>query len=109
MSAPVVHASLDPLPLEVNFSRVMCSDAAGSCMTQRAGLDVIFSCPSAGPWVPYVGTHFLVHPVPGLREGELRRRDRSVLGSASRFLTLMDCVGAGSVALARDAGGGWVL
>ena len=102
MSALVAHASLDPLPLEVTFSRITCSDVGRSRMMRRAGLGVIFPCSSAGPSVPCVGLHFLVHLVSGLWERDVRRKDRSVSGSPSRSLTLMDCGGAGSVALARD-------
>ena len=54
MSPRMAHASLYPLPLEVTFS-IMCSDAGGSRMTQRAGLDVTFPWSSAGPWVLRVG------------------------------------------------------
>ena len=108
MSALVAHASLDPLSLEVTFSRIVCSDAAGSCMTQRAGLGVIFPCSSAGPWVQCVGLHCLVHLASGLWEREVRRKDGSVSGSPSRSLTLIDCGGAGSVALARDTWEDWV-
>ena len=60
MSALVAHASLDPLPLEVTFSTIMCSDAGGSRMTQRDWLGVTFPCSSASPWVPHVGLHPLV-------------------------------------------------
>ena len=109
MSALVAHASLDPLPLEVRFTRIMCPDAGGSRMTRRAGLGVIFPCSSAGPSVPCVGLHFLVHLVSGLWEREVRRKDRSVSGSPSRSLTLTDCKGAGSVALAQDTWGEWLL
>ena len=91
MSAPVAHASLDPLPLQVTFSRIMCS-----------GLGVIFPCSSAGPWVPCVGLHYLVHLVSGLREREVRQEERSMPGSPSQSLALIDCGGAGSVALAPD-------
>ena len=108
MSALVAHASLDPLPLEVIFSRIMCSDAGGSRMTQRAGLGVIFPCSSVGPWVPCVALHFLVHLVSGFLEREVRRKDRAVSGSLSRSLRLMDSGGAGSVALARDTWEDWV-
>ena len=108
MSALVVHASLDPLPLEVTFWRIMCSTAGGSRMTRRAGLGVKFPCSPAGPWVPRVGLLFLVHLVPGLFEREIRRNDRSVSGSRSLSLTLMNCGGAGSVALARDTWDEWV-
>ena len=54
MSALVAQASLDPLSLEVTFS-IMCSDAGGSRMMRRAGLDVTFPCSSTGPWVLRVG------------------------------------------------------
>ena len=108
MSALVAHASLDPLPLEVTFSRIMCPDVGRPRMTRWAGLDVTFACSLAGAWVPCVGLHFLVHLVSGLWKREVRRKDRSVLGSPSCFLTLMDCRGAGSVALARDTWEGWV-
>ena len=59
MSAVVAHVSLEPLPWEETFS-IMCWDAGGSRMTQRAGLDVTFPCSSAGPWVLQVGLHPLV-------------------------------------------------
>ena len=71
-------------------------------MTRRARFSVTFPCSSAGLWVPRVGLHFLVHLVSGLWEREVRRNDRSVSGSPSLSLTLMDCGGAGSVAPARD-------
>ena len=110
MSALVAHASLDPLPLEVTFSRIMCSDAGGSRMTRRAGFGVTFPCSSGGPvgpacWAAPLG---LIHLVPGLWERKVRRNDRSVSGSPSLSLTLMDCGGAGSVALARDTWEEWV-
>ena len=105
MSALVAHSSLDPLPLEVTFSRIMCSDVGGSRMTRRDRLSVIFPFSPAGPRVPCVGLHPLVHPVSGLWEREVRRKDRSVLGFPSRSLTLRDCGGVGRVALARDT---WV-
>ena len=108
MSALVAHASLDHLPLEVTFSRIMCSDAGRSRMTQRAGLGVIFPCSSAGPWVPCVALHFLVHLVSSFREREVRRKDRAVSGFLSRSLTLMDCGGVVSLALARDTLEEWV-
>ena len=74
MSALVAHASLDPLPLEVTFSRIMCSDVGGSRTTRRAGLGVIFLCSSADPWVPCVGLHLVVHLVSGLhQEGQTER------------------------------------
>ena len=108
LSALVAHASLDPLPFQVTFSRIMCSDAGGSGMMRRAGRGVTFPCSSVGPWVPRVGLRFLVHLVPGLWEREVRRNDRSVSGSPSLSLTLMVCRGAGSVALVRDAWEEWV-
>ena len=61
MSALVAYSSLDPLPLEVTFS-IQCSNAGGSRMTRRAGLDVTFPWSLAGPWVlrvrlpPWSGT-----------------------------------------------------
>ena len=108
MSALVAHASLDPLPWEVTLLRIMCSDVGVSRMTQRAGVGVMFPWSSAGTWVPCVGLHCLVHVVAGLREREVRRKDRSVSGIPSRSLTLMDCGGAGSVALARHTPEEWV-
>ena len=108
MSALVALASLDPVPLEVTLSRIMCSNVRGSCMRRRAGLGVTFLCSSAGPWVPRAGLHFLVHLLPGLWERKVRRNDRSVSGYPSLSLTLMDCGGAGSVALARDTWEEWV-
>ena len=102
MSALVAYASLDPLPLEVTSSRNMCPDIRGSRLTRRAGLGVTTPCSSAGLWVPRVGMHFLVHLVSGLWEREVRRKNRSVSGFSSLSLTLMDCGGAGSVALAWD-------
>ena len=108
MSASVAHASLDPLPLEVTLSSIMCSDVGGSLMTRRAGLGVIFPCSSAGLWVPSVDLHFLVHLVSGLGGTEVRREDRSVSWSPSRSLTLMHCGGAGSVALAQHTWQEWV-
>ena len=108
MSALVAHSSLDPLPLEVTFSRILCSDIGGSRMTRGAGLGVIFPCSSAGPWVPCVGLHPLVQPVSGLWQREVRLKDRSVSGFPSQSLTLMDCGGVGSVALAQDTRGEWV-
>ena len=77
-------------------------------MTRRAGFGVAFPCSPVGPQVPRVGLHFLVHLVPGLWEREDRRNGRSVSGSPSLSLTLMDCGGAGSVALARDTWEEWV-
>ena len=100
MSALVAHASLDPLPLEVTFS-IICSDARGFRMTRRAGLNGTFPWTLAGPWVLRVG----LPPWSGrprARERKVRRNDRSVSGPPSLSLTLMDCGGAGSVALARD-------
>ena len=108
MSALVAHASLDPLPLEVTFSRIMCPDVGGSRMTRRAGLGVTFPCSSAGPCVARVGLHFLVHLVSGLWEREVRRNYRSVSVSPSLSLMPMDCGGARSVALARDTWEEWV-
>ena len=108
MSALVAHSSLDPLPLEVTFSSIMCSDLGGSRMTRRAGLGVIFPCSPAGLWVPCVGLHPLVQPVSGLLEREVRRKGRSVSGFPSRSLTLMDCRNVKSVALARDTQEKWV-
>ena len=102
MSALVAHSSVAPLPFEVTFSRIMCSDVGVSRMMRRAGLSVIFPCSPAGLWVLCVGLHPLVHTVSGLWEREVRRKDRSVSGFPSRSLTLMDCGGVGSVALARD-------
>ena len=90
MSALMAHASLGPLPLEVTFSRIMCPDVKGSRMTRRLWLGVTFPCSSAGPRVPRVGLHFLVHLLSGLWEREVRRNDRSVSGSPSLSLTLMD-------------------
>ena len=66
MSALVAGSSLDLLPLEVTFSRIMCSDVGGSRMARRAGLGVILPCSPAGPWVSYVGLHPLVHLASGL-------------------------------------------
>ena len=77
-------------------------------MTRRVGLGVTFPCSSAGLWVPHDGLHFLVHLLPGLWEREVRLNDRSVSGSPSLSLALMDCGGAGSVALARDTWKEWV-
>ena len=77
-------------------------------MTRQAGLGVTFPWSSAGPWVPCVGLHFLVHLVSGLWEREVRQKDRSVSGSASRSLATTDCRGAGSVALARNTWEKWV-
>ena len=54
MPALMAHASLDPLPLELTFS-IMCSDAGGSRMTRRAGLNVTFAWSWTGPWVLGVG------------------------------------------------------
>ena len=102
MSALVAHSSLDPLPFEVTFSRIMCSDDGGSRMVRRAGLPVMFLCSPAGPWFLCVRLHPLVHLMSGLWEREVRRKDRSVLGSPSRSFTLMDCRGVGSVALVWD-------
>ena len=108
MSAVVAHASPDPLPLEATFSRIMCPDVGASRMTRRAGHGVTFLCSLAGPGVPCVGLHFLVYLVSGLWEREVRRKDRSVSGSPSRSLTLMDCGGPRSVALTRDTWEEWV-
>ena len=108
MSALVAHSPLDPLPSEVTFSRTMCSDVGGSRMTQQAGLGVIFPCSPAGPWVPYVGLHLLVHPLSGSWERGVRQKDRSVSGFPSRSLTLMDWGGVRSVAVARDTWEEWV-
>ena len=102
MSAPVAHSSLDPLPLEVTFSRIMCSDVGGSRMARRGALGVIFPCSPAGPRVSCVGLHPLVHLVSGLWEKAVRRKDRSVSGSPSRSLTLMDGGGVESMTPARD-------
>ena len=102
MSALVPHVSLDPLPLEITFTRIMCPDVGGSRMTRQAGLGVTFPCSSAGPWVPHVGLHFLCHLVSGLLEREVGWNDRFLSGSPSFPLMLTDCGGAGSVALARD-------
>ena len=77
-------------------------------MMRRVGLGVIFACSPAGPWVPCVVLHPLVDPVSGLSEREVRQKDRSVWGFPSRSLTLMDCGGVGSVALARDTCQEWV-
>ena len=107
MSALVALASLDPLPLEVTFSRNMWPDVGGSRMTRRAGLGVTFPCSLAGQWVPCVGLHFLVHLVSGFSEREVRRYDRSASGSPSLTLTWTDCGGAESVALARDMWKEW--
>ena len=63
MFALVAHAAPDPLPFDVTFSRIMCSDVGLSCITRRAGLGVIFPCSSEGPWVPCVGLHFLPPPL----------------------------------------------
>ena len=108
MSALVAHSSLHPLPLEVTFSRIMCSDVGGTHMTWQAGLGIRFPCSPVGPRVPCVGLHPLVPPVSGLWEREVRRKDRSVSGLPSRSLTLMDCGGVGSVALAQDTWEEWV-
>ena len=54
MAALVGHASLDPLSLELTIS-IMCSDAGGSRMTRRAGLDVALPWSMVGPWVLRVG------------------------------------------------------
>ena len=107
MSALLAHASLDLLPLEVTFSRIMCPDVGESCLARPAGLGVTLPCSSAGPCIPRVGLHFLVHLVSGLWEREVRRKDRSVSRSPSLCLTLMECGGAGSVALARDTWKEW--
>ena len=48
------NASLHPLPLEVTFS-IMCSDAGGSRMARRAGLDAMFPWSSVALWVLCVG------------------------------------------------------
>ena len=107
MSALVAHLSLDPLPLEVTFLRIMTSDVGGCRMTRRVGLGAIFPCSPAGPWVPCVGLHPLVHPVSGLWAREVRQKDTSVSGFPPRSLTLMDFGGVGSVALARDTRQEW--
>ena len=102
MSALVAHSSLDPLPLEVTFSRIMCSHVGGPRMARRAGLGVMFPCSPAGPWVSCVGLHPLVHLVSGFSEREVRRKERSVSGSPSRSLMLMDSASVQSVAPIRD-------
>ena len=73
MSGLVAHSSLDLLPLEVTFPRIMCSDVGGSCMARRAGLGEIFPCSPEGPWVSCVGLHLLLHLASGLWEREVRR------------------------------------
>ena len=80
----------------------------GSRMTRQAGLGVIFPCSPVGLWVPCVGLHPLIHPVTGLWERDVRRKHRSVLGLPSRYLTLIDRGGVGSVAPARDTWEEWV-
>ena len=77
-------------------------------MTRQAGLGVTFPCSSAGPWVPCVGPHFLVHLVSGFWEEEVRPKDRSLSGPPSRSLMLMNCGGAGSVALAWNTWKEWI-
>ena len=52
MSALVAQLSLDPLPLEVTFSKNMCSDVTESRMVRPAGLGVIFTCSPAGDGGP---------------------------------------------------------
>ena len=108
MSALVAHASLDALPFEITFLRIICSDVGGSRMTRRAGFGVTLPCSSAGQWVSRVGGHFLVDLMFGFWEREVRRNDRSVSGSSSVSLTLMDFGGAGSVALPPDTWQEWV-
>ena len=76
-------------------------------MARRAWLGVIFPCSLAGPWVSCAGLHSLVHLVSGLWEREARRKDRSVSGSPSRSLTLMDLGGVGSVAPVKDRWEEW--
>ena len=78
MSALVAHSSLDPPPLEVTFSKIMCSDVGGSRMARRAVLGVIFPCSPAGPWISCVRLHFSVNHVSGLWQRQVRRKDRSV-------------------------------
>ena len=78
-------------------------DAAGWA---RRNVPVLISGP-VGPvcWAAALG---LVHLLPGLLERKVRGNDRSVLGPPSLFVTLMDCRGAGSLALARDRWEEWV-
>ena len=108
MSGLVAHSSLDLLPLEVTFSRIMCSDVGGSRMARQARLGEIFLCSPAGPWVSCVGLHPFLHLASGLWEREVRGKDRSVSGFPPRYLTLMDCGGVGSVAPVRDSREEWV-
>ena len=52
MSALVADSYLDPLPLEVTFSRIMCADVGESRMAPLAGLGVIFPCSLGGAGGP---------------------------------------------------------
>ena len=101
-------STLDPLPLEVTSSRIMCSDVGVSRMTRRAGLGVIFPCLPAGPRVSCVGLHPLVHLVSGLWERKVSRKVRSVSVTPYRSLTLMDCGGVGSAAPIPNMWEEWV-